>query len=233
MNKRRMAAAFCLVALATSAFALSSDPRRLTSFIGISAGGSDEAQEFEGERAGRSPARLRRSARAGGSGFSDPQAPVAPEHVVYGLLFREVVTFKRLAREKELKGQDGAFLRGHHRGRLRLNDASDEALARIADETERDVRKLDGQARKIIERERARHPEGKLKEGEALPVPPEELGALQRQRDARVLKGRDDLRAALGEEEFNRFDEFVRRDVTSKMRPVQQDRHPEPPSHDN
>jgi hypothetical protein len=222
-----MAAVACFVLMATSALALSG-PRRVASFVGLDAGARDKSPAREGVRPSRTKEDLRATAQTGGGGnLSDQQSVTAPEHVIYGLLFREVAAFKKAARDKESKGQDGSVLRKHHKEHLNLSDDEDAALARIAEETDADVRKTDKEARKLIDKERARHPDGKLKEGEALPAPPEALGTLQQKREARVLKGRDDLRAAVGEAEFKRLDEFIRRDITGKMKPVQVDPHPE------
>jgi len=226
MNRRRMAAFVCVVFVATSALALGG-PRRVASLVGLSAGASDKSPSRETARASRPTEGMRRSAHDSSGAISDPQAVTPPEQVIYGLLFREVAAFKKEARDKDAKGQDASFLRKHHKEHLKLNDDEDAALTRIAEETDADVREMDKEARKLIQKERARHPEGKLGEGEALPAPPEALGTLQRQRDARVLKGRDDLRAAVGEEEFNRLDAFIHQDITAKMRPVREDPHPE------
>lgn len=226
MSKRRMTAVACFVLMATSALALSG-PRRVASFVGLNAGARDKSPAREGVRPSQTKEDLRSSARTGGGNLADQQSVTAPEHVIYGLLFREVAAFKKAARDKESKGQDGSVLRKHHKEHLNLNDDEDAALARIAEETDADVRKTDKEARKLIEKERARHPDGKLKDGEALPAPPEALGTLQQKREARVLRGRDDLRAAVGEAEFKRLDEFVRRDITGKMKPVQADPPPE------
>jgi hypothetical protein len=226
MNRRRMAAVVCFLLMATSALALSG-PRRVASLVGLSAGPSDKIISREAARTPRAAEGMRRSAQDGSGELSGQQTVTPPEQVIYGLLFREVAAFKKEARDREARGQDASFLRKHHKEHLKLNDDEDAALARIAEETDADVRKTDKEARKLIDKERARHPEGKLKEGEALPAPPEALGTLQRQRDARVLKGRDDLRAAVGEEAFKRLDASVRQDITAKMRPVKEDPHPE------
>lgn len=219
MNKGRMIAALALLMLTTSAFAFSGRAPYVVALVGL--GGSARAGAPPAERRQASPGRA--TPRAGSHTPEDAQATDAPKHVVYGLLFREVASFKKIAREKELKGEDGSFLHRHHKENLKLDDAQAEALRKVAEETDREARKLDREARKIIDKERARHPDGRLRDGESPPPPPAELTALQRQRDAVVMKGREELRAALGDTEFQRFDETVQLEVTKRMKPVQED----------
>jgi hypothetical protein len=229
MNKGRLVAALSLLMLATSAFALSGRAPYVASIVGL--GGSAQAEAPAAGRRQSAPSLAARGAGAttapGAAAAAEPQVINAPRHVVYGLLFREVAAFKKIAREKELKGEDAGFLHRHHKENLKLDDAQTEALARVAEETDREARKLDREARKIIDKGRARHPDGKLKDGESLPPPPAELKALQQQRDAAIMKGREELRSALGDTEFLRFDEFVQQEVTKRMKPVQEDPHPE------
>lgn len=212
-----------LLTLTTSAFAFSGRAPYVAALVGL--GGSVRAGAPTAERRQLLPGPA--ALRAGSPTPEDAQAVNAPKHVVYGLLFREVAAFRKIAREKELRGEDGSFLHRHHKENIKLDDTQAEALAKGAEETDREVRKLDREARKIIDKGRARHPDGKLKDGEALPPPPAELKALQQQRDAVIMKGREELRAALGDTEFQRFDEFVQQEVTKRMKPVKEDSHPE------
>jgi len=233
MKKGRMLAALTLLTLTTSAFALSGRTNYIASFVGLGESTPSGVVPEKRLQSASSPKVLHGDSSAIGDSPSEPQVANAPKHVVYGLLFREVATFKKIAHEKELKGEDGSFLRKHHKENLKLNDEQTEALERVAEETDREVRKLDKEARKIIEKGRSRHPNGKLKAGETLPAPPAELKGLQQRRDGLILKGRDELRAALGEQEFQRFDEFVQQEVTKRMKPVEEDPHPEHAGREN
>ena len=59
----------------------------------------------------------------------------------------------------------------------------------------------------------AQYPGGQLPHGEKPAPRPAELRALTEERDALVLRTCDRLRASLGEDEFKRFDDFVKHSV--------------------
>jgi hypothetical protein len=149
-----------------------------------------------------------------------PQAPEIPKHVVYGLLFREAAAFRQKAKEMKDHGKDASSVEGFHAKRAKLRDDQAEAFERIATDCQRKVDEIEQQAKKIIEKDRAKHPGGKLKEGEKLPEPPKQLRELEDQRRAVIMKGRDDLRAAMGDSEFQRFEEFEERDVAERAKSV-------------
>jgi hypothetical protein len=143
-----------------------------------------------------------------------------PAHVVYELLFKEVAAFKKRADEMSGRGQDASAVRNFHKNHAKLSDHEADLLDRTADDCVRALAKLEQKARAIIKAERARHPGGLLKQGEALPLPPAELKALERQRRDTVMAARDQLRAAMGDEAFMRFDQSVRDDVGRRIKPL-------------
>jgi hypothetical protein len=143
-----------------------------------------------------------------------------PKPVIYSILFREMRSFQQQAHEMELQERDATALRKFHQNKFQLTDDQNAALARIASANERDVTRLDRKAREIIDAVRARHPNGRLAEGETLPPPPAELKALQAQRDAAMLQAREQLRAAFGAAKFAQFDETLQQEITRKLQPV-------------
>ncbi len=68
----------------------------------------------------------------------------------------------------------------------------------------------------VIETFSAQYPNRVAPKGQKLPEPPPELKVMQAERNAIVLRGRDRLRAALGEQEFARFHDFVLRRFAAK-----------------
>lgn len=92
-----------------------------------------------------------------------------------------------------------------------LNDAQARALESIAAATLQEVEQQDARARRIIDAFRAQYPNGIVPKGKKLPEPPPELKVMQEERNAMILRGRDRLRAALGEQEFARFHQFAMR----------------------
>lgn len=147
-----------------------------------------------------------------------------PLRVVYRQMFRHYVALKKKAAELEGQGKDGATLRNYYKREAKLADKLDRELDRIAAKTDRDIEQVDRKAKQIIDRYRERFPNGQLKKGETPPPAPPELRELQEEKDRLIARGRDELRQAFGEAEFTRFDEFVRQNVASKMKPVFFDR---------
>jgi hypothetical protein len=167
------------------------------------------------------------------SGHASPNAaiskhpegtPEIPQFAVYRQLFRHFVFLKEKAAEKEQRGEDGSSLRAFYKREARLDEKQAEQLDRIATETDNAVTKLDERAKKITDKIRAQYPEGKLPRGQQPPPFPEELKAMQKQRNETILRGRDRLREALGAQEFQRFDEYVQQNVMNRMKPINFDR---------
>ena len=136
-----------------------------------------------------------------------------PEHVAYRQLFRHVVFLKQRAQEVERRGEDARSLRAFYQQRAGIDDRQAALLERIAAESEREVAQQDARARAVIDDFRADFPGGQIPQGQRLPPPPAELKALQEERNNLILRARERLRAALGEQEFARFDDYVQNSV--------------------
>ena len=155
------------------------------------------------------------------------------KHVVYGLLFREMAAFKRKAQDLEAQGKDGSVLRNYHRNRANLDDARGAALDKVAADCQKTVDDLEQQAKKIIDKDRAAHPGGRLRQGEALPKPPPQLKELEQRRTAAIMSAREKLHTAFGDKEFQRFDDFEQQDVTSRAKPLARPPHPVTPGNNS
>ncbi|MGI8997648.1 MAG: hypothetical protein ACR2GW_13375 [Pyrinomonadaceae bacterium] len=152
---------------------------------------------------------------------SPQTSPLLQPHLTYGVLFRVVVAFKKQAELREQQGLSGLALRTHFSRQAGLNETEAQALTRIAEGSGPAIAALDQAAKLIIDAARARHPGGRLLLGETLPAPPPQLGELEQQRKTAILQAREQLRLALGDEAFRRFDEFVQQDFARRIRPVQ------------
>jgi hypothetical protein len=206
--------------LTTSAIALNGPARSVLSSIGRGEGVFNQASTERPRKAAREAAPLRAEAPQGQAGAAAAQAPDIPEHVVYGLLFRERALFRKKAREQEQKGADGAHFRDFHLNKLKLGAAQAAALDRVADEANREVTRLDREARRIIDDARAKHPGGLLRDGELPPTPPAELTELENERTGVLLRAREQLRAALGDAEFQRLEALLKADAAERMKVV-------------
>ena len=223
MNKRRMTVVVCLMVLATSALAFSKQfgfranpfsrqaeaslPLRPVSNP-VNNPGSAQGQAVLPQ--GEDPARM-------------PSGSI-PQFAVYRQLFHHYAALKAKADEMERQGKRGADLRSFYKRQARLEEKQDMILDRIASRVDAEVAKLDKQARKIINDERAKHPLGKIPEGQTPPQPPAELRELAAQRTQIILQGKKELADAFGGPEFKRFDEFVQEHIAKRMKPVRFDR---------
>lgn len=195
MSKKRIAVALLTLGLALGAFALNRQQH------------ASAARPAEGGQ----PAA---PGQANGQGI--------PEHVTYDVLFRQMAALKKKADELDSRGVDGADeLRKFVYREAKLNEKQAEKLDKIQSEYMGVVEKMDAKARKIIQEARAQHPHGRLAEGQALPEPPQELKALQNKRNNLTLQARAFVREALGEQDFQRFGQFVKERVADRLRPVE------------
>jgi hypothetical protein len=215
MLKKKWLGVVCMMTLATGAFAFSGQTR--TTLAGLIAKTSDAfSTSAQGEHAS-----LAGHASLAAAAPQNPQgAPEIPQFAVYRELFRHFVFLKEKAAEKEKRGEDGSAFRGFYKRKAGLDEKQVAALDLIASETDDAVTKLDERAKKITDKIRAKYPEGKLPRGQQPPAFPEELKAMQKQRNETILRGRDRLRDALGVQEFQRFDEYVQQNVASRMKPI-------------
>lgn len=217
MNRRTIVIMLCMAALATGALAFAGPARQRLSTRLLSNRAATEAALPVAEQPTSATAAFQQSQRAGSAQTADN--PV-PEFVVYRQLFRHVAFLKQKADDVEKKGADGSALRGHYKQQAKLNDREAQVLDDVAAACNADVERLDRKAKKLVDEFRAKHPGGRLAAGEVPPTPPAELNSLWEERNRVVMQAREALRAAFGEQEFQRFDEHVRQGITPNIKPV-------------
>ena len=142
-----------------------------------------------------------------------------PQHILYGRLFRHVAACQRQAVEWDRLERDGARLRTLYRRQARLSEAHSTALIAIAQDCEVEVASYDRRALEVIHAARSARwgSDGKR---QPLSPPPTELVTLQDKRDNAILRARDRLEAALGRDEFLRFEAFVQSYLAPRIRPL-------------
>jgi hypothetical protein len=126
------------------------------------------------------------------------------------------------ADKAELRGdmQAASSLRSFHKHEAGLNEEQARIFDEVAAECEREVHEQDRKAQVIIKRFRAQFPGGRVPNDESLPPPSPELVQMQNERNAIILRARDRLRRAFGEEEFSRFRQFVKVRIAPNIRPL-------------
>jgi hypothetical protein len=145
----------------------------------------------------------RRSDRKASGFVHEPQ--------LYRTLFHTVFLLNEQAEEAERAGRTEAAqaLRRAFKQEAGLEAEQGVVLDRLAAECEQAVRAVDARARAILAARRANYPDGKLRAGQP-PLPPSaELFALQREREAVVLRYRDQLQEAFGRSVWERFERWV------------------------
>jgi hypothetical protein len=124
-----------------------------------------------------------------------------PDHVQYYFLFRHLSAIKETPAAAGFQAKVG------------LNSGQLQALTSIAANNERELKMLDERAKIIIDNFHAQYPPGRLPPGVAPPALPEQINVLQRQREATILRFREQLKRMFGESEFASFDAFVQDEI--------------------
>jgi hypothetical protein len=215
--KKRTIIILCLLAVASTSVAFSSSAHWKTN--PFASGSSAEA---------RMPASLKPTSNNSTMQFqpgqpnntSAPQNTQIPEFVIYRQMFRHIAFLKDKADEKEHRGEDGSSLRFYYKRQAQLDDRKAQALDQIASECNAAVEKLDKKAKKITDDFRAQHPGGKLAQGELPPAPPAELKSLWEARTNTILQAKEHLKVAFGEQDFQRFQDYLKRGITPNIKPV-------------
>lgn len=219
MNKR-IVVAICLVALATSAFAINARVET-----------SNALQPHVPQPSNIGDVPDNKLATTNRILSSSQQQQTVPEHAVYNELFYHVSFLKKKADKEQKEGKDASLLRTFYKRQAKLDDTQNQLLDQTAADLERDVNMIDKKAQKVIEKFRADVQKLKIKPGDRMPEPPAELKTMQAERDSLVIRARDTLRAALGKEAFQRFDQYVRENIAKKMTAERFDRpRPENPN---
>lgn len=148
---------------------------------------------------------------------SSQGSPKIPIHISYLFLFKRIEKVEKYAVEEESKGKDGKIYRQHYKNKAKLTDEQNVALSKAAKDCLAEVSKKDAEAKKIIDREHAKHPGGKLNPGEPIPTPPIELMTLQQERDAIVVRYIDVLKESFSPADFVKFQQFVEQHITPQV----------------
>lgn len=137
----------------------------------------------------------------------------APDEIVYRHLFRHVAAFKAKADEAERQGKEARHYRRFFKHKANLSDEQAQILEQIASQCALEIEAIDERAKPIIEAYKAQYPNGQVPRGQTPSPPSPELQQMTKERNELVLRKRDELRAAFGENEFKRFREFVKNKV--------------------
>jgi hypothetical protein len=220
MNKRKLIVTLCAIAIATTALALGSSSiaqqsdKQDKATVSSPSGLKPKPKDEDIAAASRSAQPNQQAQNAA----SQPRDENIPQDVIYDQMFRHIKELNKKADEEDGQGKDGSHFRTLYKRMAKLEEHQAKLLDKISADVDREVEKLNKRALKVIKDHRARHPEGKLAQGELPPAPPEELKLLSDKRRDQIMQARERLREGLGEEAFQKFDEFVQQRIKPGIR---------------
>ena len=213
MNKKRLVVIILVAVFATGALAIAqkSDPQGQ---ISVSSPSGLKTKPADLERT--TPSGPTQSNPRGDLSSQPQESHDIPQYVVYSQVFRHIKELHKKADDEERQGRNGEQFRKLYQHMASLDDVQTTQLDQIATETNDEIEKLNVRAMQIIKDVRAKHPDGKLAQGELPPAPPAELGELSAKRRDVILQARERIRSVFGEGEFQRFDKFLQ----ERMKPA-------------
>lgn len=219
MNKKRLVVIISLVAFATCALAIGSIAQKSDRQGQATVSSPSGLKEKPGDLDTPKPSG---PAQANPRGELPQQAAPqeVPQYVIYAQVFRHIKELHKKAAEEEREGRDGEHFRKLYKQMAKLDEVETSQLDQIAKETNDEIEKLNVRAKRIIDEIRAKHPDGKLGQGELPPTPPAELGELSAKRRDVIFQARERIRAVFGENEFQRFDKFLQERMKPAIRPL-------------
>jgi hypothetical protein len=137
-----------------------------------------------------------------------------PEAHLYLHLFKHMASLERRTELARQTGQNIDFTHWYEQ-EAKLTSVQNEAFKSVASACLAEVERLDDQAEEIIRQVHAQYPPGKTNRAPAIPA---ELLELQKNRDATILRYRDDLQAQLGDEAFGQFKKFVENKIQPNIK---------------
>lgn len=205
MNKKTLAVVLCVVATFAGTLTLNTFP-------------PTRGQASAGDQP---PPDVKRGTR------EDPLPASAPDYVLYRQFFRHHSALKERAAEVERQGRSGQALRSYYKNKVGLEDRQANALDDVAAECDREVTRLDAEAKQIIDAARARYPNGVVPAGQSIPPAPPELRKMQVERNMIVMRACQQLREKLGAHGFQQVDDYLKLNFARNLQPSQL-RSPQP-----
>lgn len=136
-----------------------------------------------------------------------------PTDVTYRQIFKHIAELETKAADEQRKGRDGRKFRDTYKKLARLDERQARALDRIAEKANRDLKQFDDRAKDIVKQIRSQTPSRRLEVGQKVPLPPQELFDLAKQRREITLNAVKELRENLGTAGSVNFSKFINEKV--------------------
>ena len=186
-------------------------------FGGIFAGGSQKLEEKKS--VSHQPSTDPSQTPKGRLQNKDVSGEKLPDHILYDILFRRVSLLDQKAKSQAENNETLTQFRNYFIDEAKLSAEENDVLSKTADSFGQEVQIVDEQAAVITEQLRQQYSEGRTAKGRFIQPTPELL-QLQEQRDNLALRYRDQLKAFLGDDRFNEFDNFVKENYAAGIQAI-------------
>jgi len=147
-------------------------------------------------------------------------AQEVPPTVLWHMIFSLSRMTEQEAKKMNQQGRNGDAWSQYFIKRGALSAASEKIFKETAAAYLKDLEPIDRRAKEVTDAMRAQYPKGLIKDPKNMPLPPAELGVLQQQKNALVLRYRDAFKNAVSPESFNKFSDFLTNDFSKGISPV-------------
>jgi hypothetical protein len=137
------------------------------------------------------------------------------DKTIYYILFHHLEVIKAEAAKAVLEGKTPIDNHALYKSQAKLDNVQTQFLFQTAESCMLEIKPINDEITAVVKKSRDKYPNGELKEGDNIPLPPEELEGLWKQKDEIVLKYKDILQSTFGEEKFAEFNKFA----TDKIAP--------------
>lgn len=143
-----------------------------------------------------------------------------PQTVLWHMIFSLSRMTERQAEKMNEQGRNGAAWSRYFVKRGVLTSDAEKIFKETAEAYLRELEPIDRRAKEVTAAMHAQYPKGLIKDTKDMPMPPAELGDLQKQKDALALRYRDLFKNAVSQEAFSKFSDFLTNDFSKGVKPI-------------
>ena len=144
---------------------------------------------------------------------------VVPEEILWQMAFSLPQRIDREAAKLNQEGKDDSIWTGYITRQAKLSVENETVFRITAANFYEEVAPIDREANNLIKEIRTKFPDGKA-DPKNLPLPPAELGELQKKKNEVVLRYRDSFKAAVGDQPFAEFKGFLDNEFSRGINPI-------------
>jgi hypothetical protein len=149
---------------------------------------------------------------------------------LYRAFFGHIEHLDREADKRDAQGENSREVREYYQDSFGLSAQQGALLKQHSARTLAAVGAIDQKIQATVQAIRARYPGGLRQPGQARPQAPPELALLDEEKDAVTMQGVAELRAAVGEVDFETIDRFLKEDFARNFTVIKDLPSPLPPT---